>query len=149
MARVNITKQIKTSRGWRNVALTRDGRGRVRWTGGAGRYIIEWRANGERLRQAAGTTPAEALETQKRKRLELEAEKTGLRVFDESEPKFPLAESIAKFLQDIRTFRKPLTYQKYECILELFAEHAAPKSDARHITPEDIKKFRLAEVQGL
>jgi integrase/recombinase XerD len=79
VARVNITKQIKTSRGWRNLALTRDARGRIRWTGGLGRYLIEWRQNGERLRQAAGTTPAEALEAQKRKRLELEAGETGLR----------------------------------------------------------------------
>src|SRR5262249_46093872 len=53
----------------------------------------------------------------------------------------PLTGVINKFLQDIRTFRKPLTYQKYEHVLQFFAEHAAPKGDARDITAEDIKKF--------
>jgi integrase/recombinase XerD len=143
VARVNITKQVKTSRGWRNIALTRDARGRIRWTGGLGRYIIEWRQNGERLRQAAGTTPAEALEAQKRKRLELEAGETGLEIADPNETggTVSLVSAIANFLKDIQTFRKPLTHKKYESILELFAEYAAPKSDVRHITPEDIKKF--------
>jgi len=53
----------------------------------------------------------------------------------------PLAQVIHGFLQDIRTFRKPLTYKKYEHVLELFAEHVAPKSDARDVTSEDIKQF--------
>ena len=37
----------------------------------------EWRENGRRQRQAAGTTAAEALEAQRRKRLELEAKARG------------------------------------------------------------------------
>jgi len=44
-------------------------------------------------------------------------------------------------LKDRETIRKPLARQKCDRILELFAKYAAPKSDARHITPEDIKKF--------
>jgi len=51
------------------------------------------------------------------------------------------SKAVADFLKDIQTFRKPLTHKKYKTILELFTEYAAPKSDARHITPEDIKKF--------
>jgi len=39
--------------------------------------IIEWRENGRRLREAAGDTPVDALEAEKRKRLELEAKETG------------------------------------------------------------------------
>src|SRR5262249_10070036 len=93
----------------------------------------------------AGTTPAEALEAQKRKRLELEASASGLSVLDPKEEAqgdaLPLATAIHKFLEDIRTFRKPMTYGKYEHLLELFAEHVVPKSDARNITGEDIKKF--------
>jgi integrase len=41
----------------------------------------------------------------------------------------------------MKTFRKKLTWQKYDHVLNLFAEYAAPKSDARQISPEDIKGF--------
>ena len=144
MARVNILRQVRTEKGWRNAALPRKQDGGIKWPT-RGRYLIEWRDNGRRLRAAAGVTPAEALEAQKRKRLELEAHSSGLSVLDpEKEAEadaLPLTAVIDKFLEDIRTFRKPLTYQKYTHILELFAEHAAPKSDARHITAEDVKKF--------
>jgi integrase/recombinase XerD len=144
MARVNILRQVRTEKGWRNAALPRKQDGHIKWPT-RGRYLIEWRDNGRRLRKAAGVTPAEALEAQKRQRLELEAHSSGLSVLvSEKEAEadaLPLTAAIDKFLQDIRTFRKPLTYQKYTHILELFAEHAAPKSDARHITAEDVKKF--------
>ncbi|MGZ4833334.1 MAG: tyrosine-type recombinase/integrase, partial [Terriglobales bacterium] len=142
MARVNITKQVKSQRGWRNVALARDARGRIKWSSRSGRYIIEWRENGRRHRAAAGDTPSDALEAQKRKRLELEAAQSGLEVsgIDEEE-KLPLTGAIQIFFKDIKTFRKPLTYQKYDHILGLFSEHVAPKSDARDVTGEDIKKF--------
>jgi Phage integrase family/Phage integrase, N-terminal SAM-like domain len=144
VARVNILRQVRTDKGWRKAALPRKQDGRIKWPS-KGRYLIEWRDNGQRIREVAGVTPAEALEAQRRKRFELEARSTGLTVLDpEIENKadaLPLTGVINKFLQDIRTFRKPLTYQKYEHILELFAEHAAPKSDARDITGDDIKKF--------
>ena len=111
MARVNITKQIKTAHGWRNVALTRDARRRIKWTVGSGRYIIEWRENGRRQRAAAGVTPAEALEAQKRKRLELDAKDSGLELsgLDKDEESLPLQKAVEAFLKDIKTFRKPLT----------------------------------------
>jgi integrase len=137
---VNILQRVKTPRGWRNRSLKRDKRGRVQWPSG-GRFLIEWRESGNRLREAAGDTPADALEAQRKKRLELEAEKSGVKILDESEPQFPLTETIGKFLADIKTFRKKLTWQKYDHILELFAEHVAPKSDAREITADDIKAF--------
>jgi integrase/recombinase XerD len=140
VARVNVLQRVKTEKGWANVGLRRDARGRIKWPSG-GRYLIEWRENGTRLRQAAGDTPAEAIETQKRKRLELGAAETGLKILDESQPEFPLTKAIQAFIAEMKTFRKKLTWQKYAYILELFAEHAAPKSDARHITPEDVKKF--------
>ena len=43
--------------------------------------------------------------------------------------------------KDIKTFRKKFTWQKYDHILNLFAEYATPKSDARDITAEDVKGF--------
>jgi hypothetical protein len=144
VARVNILRQVRTDKGWRNAALPRKQDGRIKWPS-HGRYLIEWLDNGRRIREAAGVTPAQALEAQKRKRFELEARASGLEVLDpdiESEADaLPLTGVMNKFLQDIRTFRKPLTYRKYEHVLQFFAEHAAPKSDARDVTAEDIKKF--------
>ncbi len=143
MARVNITRQVKTLTGWKNVSLDRDGRGRIKWGPGDGRYILEWYEGAQRRRQAGGTTPAEALEAQRRKRLELDARESNveLPVLNEEEDTFPLQTSLANFLKDIRAFRKPLTYQKYEHILELFCEYVAPKTDARQITTDDVKRF--------
>lgn len=143
MSRVNITRQIKNAAGWRNVSLDRDGRGRIKWGTGPGRYLIEWYERGQRRRRAAGTTPAEALEAQRRKRLELDAHEANIRLPDlvEDEDELLLETSIGNFLKDIQTFRKPLTYQKYKYILKLFSECVAPKRDVREITAEDIKKF--------
>ena len=144
MARVNILRQIKTASGWQNTALERDDRNRIKWPSRA-RFLIEWRESGRRRREAAGETPSEALEAQRRKRLELEAKATGLNVSDPEEEEkaasLPLTQTIDGFLKDIKTFRKKLTWQKYEHILELFAEYAAPKSDARDITAQDVKGF--------
>jgi integrase len=144
MARVNIFRQVLTEKGWRNAALDRDEKGRIKWPSRA-RFLIEWRESGHRKREAAGETPSEAQEAQRRKRLELEARATGLTVTDpEDEAKaeaLPLTKTIDDFLKDIKTFRKKLTWQKYDYVLNLFAEHAAPKSDARDITAEDVKGF--------
>jgi hypothetical protein len=105
--------------------------------------LIEWRPDGRRLRQSAGDTPSEALEAQKRKRLELEANESGFILSDPlpTEEGFPLRRAIDRFLRDIKTFRKPLTHRKFETVLELFCEHVAPKSDAKQITADDIKNF--------
>ncbi len=129
--RVNIVRRVKTAKGWANVALKRNVRGRIQWPSRGPYliepYLIEWRANGRRLREAAVDTPADALEAQKRKRLELEAKETGLEVSDpDEEKKLPLSKAVEDFLKEIATFRKPLTHQKYETILELFTEYAAP-----------------------
>ena len=144
MARVNILQKVRTEKGWRHAALPRKKDGRINWPT-RGRYLIEWREDGRRLREAAGSTPSEALEAQKRKRLDLEAKSSGLAVSDPEEEKrgdaLPLTTVIHAFLQDIKTFRKKLTHQKYDHVLELFAEYVAPKSDARDITGEDVKKF--------
>lgn len=113
------------------------------------RYIIEWRDNGLRLRSAAGITHSEALEAQKRKRLELEAASSGLEISGiEEEEKFPLTGAIQSFLKDKKTFRKKLPWQKYEYVLELFAEYT-PKTDARDIDRGHKEVSCLAEVEGL
>jgi hypothetical protein len=89
------------------------------------------------------TPHAEALEAQKRKRLELDAKESGRELggLDKEDESLLLAKAVESFLKKLKTFRKRLKHQKYEYVLELFAEYAAPKTDARDIAPEDIKKF--------
>lgn len=142
MARVNILRRVRTQTGWRNIALKRNSKGRIKWVASAP-YLIEWRESGRRMRQAAGTTPSEANEAQKRKRFELEAQARGLKIEEpvESETTISLRVAIEDFIKDIRTFRKPMTTQKYDYILGLFAEHVASKSDVKAITAGDIKSF--------
>jgi len=50
MARVNILRQVRTEKGWRNAALPRKRDGRIKWPT-RGRYLIEWRDNARRLRR--------------------------------------------------------------------------------------------------
>jgi integrase len=141
VARVNILQRVKTDGVWANVALKRNAKGRIAWPS-AGRYLIEWRESGIRLRQAAGGTPSEALEAQKRKRLELEARETGLALSDVAQKnRLTLVKAVQDFLRDIKTFRKPLTSQKYEQVLELFSEHVVPKTYLDEINSDDIKAF--------
>jgi len=144
MARVNIISQAKTATGWRNFALKRDPKGRIKWGSGHCRYLIEWRQNGRRLREAAGVTPSEALEAQRTKHLELEATRSGLRLLglpEKTDQQLSLSKAVEAFLRDIKTFRKKPTHQKYEHILGLLQEFVAPNDDARQVTPQDIKEF--------
>jgi hypothetical protein len=95
--------------------LQRNARKRIQWPSG-GRFLIEWRENGKRFRASAGDTPSEALEAQKRKRLELDAKDSGLELsgLDKEDESLPLQKAVEAILKDVRTFRKPLTHQKYE-----------------------------------
>jgi hypothetical protein len=98
-------------------------------------------ARGERrVRASAGVTPVEVLEAQKRKRLELEAKKSGLQISGlEKESGLPPATCIANFLTSIKTFRRITTHNRYEYILNLFADQVAPKpelSDRLSVTEE-------------
>src|SRR5437868_6274248 len=87
VARVNILKRVKTLAGWTRIPLLRNPSGRLMWDARPGHYYIEWRENGRRLRAAAGRTPSDALEAQKRKRLELEAKQSGFQLSGPSEVK--------------------------------------------------------------
>jgi hypothetical protein len=125
---VKILQRVKSESGWKNQALVRDRLGRINWPSG-GRFLIEWRESGQWLREAAGDTPTDALEAQKRKGLELQASKTDF--------------TVNKFLANI--FRsKKLAWQKYQHKLQIFARYGAPKSDA-----QEINRYRFIFLCGL
>jgi len=95
-------------------------------------------------RQAGGNYTAEALEapapetppnsTHAKSNVELP-------VLNEEEDTFPLQNFTCQTsLKDIRAFRKPLTYQKYEAHSGAFCEYVAPKADpgrSRRTTSRD------------
>jgi integrase/recombinase XerD len=143
VAHVNIIRQFKTDRGWKMASLDRDAKGRIKWSSGPVTYLIEWREQGRRCREAAGSTPSNALEAQRRKQFQLDAKRNNIELpsVSQEDQAQPLAAAIADFLKDIKAFRKSLTHEKYQYILKLFAEHVAPKSDVRDIDPDDIKRF--------
>jgi hypothetical protein len=143
MSRVNLARQVKTDDGWKRVVLERNSRGRARWGSGKGRYLMEGREGGRRVRAAARANPAEALEAQRRKRLELGAKENNLELLGlpNLEDNILLDRALQNFQRDITAFRKPLTLQKYEYVVGLFFERGTLKKFAREITPEGIKDF--------
>jgi hypothetical protein len=104
VARVNILQRVKIEGGWANVALKRNTTGRIRWPSG-GRFLIEWRENGKRLRQSAGDTPSEAIEAQKRKRFQLEATDSGFELTNlsnDNDSGMPLVKATARQLNRMK-----------------------------------------------
>ena len=69
--RIRIIKKVQDSRGrWKFISLKRSGN-RFVWDSRPGFYFLDWRDGTKRRREVAGSTPAEALEAQRRKRNEL------------------------------------------------------------------------------
>jgi hypothetical protein len=68
---VRIIKKIREASGvWRFISLQRAG-SRYVWDDRPGHYFLDWREGRKRKREYAGGTPAEATESQRRKRNEL------------------------------------------------------------------------------
>ena len=62
----------------------------------------------------------------------------------------PASKSVEEFLKDIKTFRKPLTHQKYEYVLELFSNTLRPSPTPGLSSPRGHQEFSgLEEVEGL
>jgi hypothetical protein len=99
VAHVNIIRQFKTDRGWKMASLDRDAKGRIKWSSGPVTYLIEWREQGRRCREAAGSTPSNALEAQRRKQFQLDAKRNNIELpsVSQEDQAQPLAAAIADF----------------------------------------------------
>ena len=83
MARVNIVKRIKINGRWVMRSIPRKQSGNWDWNSlPDGRYYVEWYEQGSRRREPAGTTVAQALEVQRRRRHLAEGQALGLRPGD-------------------------------------------------------------------
>ena len=126
MGRVNIVKQVKVEGKWTLRSIPKKKSGHYDWAAlPDGDYFVEWREDGQRRRQPAGNTAAQAMEEQRRKRHELEARSLGLA--PQNGTSVPAAEPpslrklIDRYLDQIKTLKKPNTHRKYEAVLTRFA----------------------------
>ena len=129
MGRVNIVKQIKVDGKWTLRSIPKKKSGHYDWAAlPDGDYFVEWREDGRRRRQPAGNTAAQAMEEQRRKRHELEAHALGLAPRNETSEVVPAAEppsvrkQIDRYLDQIKTLKKPNTHRKYDAVLTRFAK---------------------------
>jgi integrase/recombinase XerD len=125
MPRVNIIKQLKMDGRWIMRSIPRKKSGGFDWKAlPDGRYYIEWYEQGNRRREFGGSTVAEVLEAQRRKRHELEGRKLrlpGYELPDDTPKKKLLSTLVEEYLAQIETLKKPNTYRKYESVLERFS----------------------------
>lgn len=79
MARVNIVKRIKTDGRWVMRSVPKKPSGEWDWKAmPEGRYYIEWYDEGVRRREPGGSTVAQALEVQRRKKHQIDGLQLGL-----------------------------------------------------------------------
>lgn len=131
MARVNIVKRIKNDGRWIMRSVPKKSSGEWDWKAlPEGRYYIEWYDEGVRRREPAGTTVAQVLEVQRRKKHQLDGLALGL--VSAPKPAQPpvsidkgrsLRVLIDRYLDQVETLKKPNTFRKYEAVLNRFADH--------------------------
>ncbi len=92
---------------------------------------MEWYERGKRRRECAGTTVAQALETQRRKRHELEGRKLGVPGYElppDAPKNQPLGSGVDQYLEHVETLKKPNTHRKYQAVLRRFSKHFEGRS---------------------
>jgi len=91
-----------------------------------GRYYVEWYEQGSRRREPAGTTVAQALEVQRRRRHLAEGQALGLtpamHVLPAPDSRRLLRPLVDRHLDQVNTLKKPNTYRKYEAVLNRFCD---------------------------
>lgn len=144
MARVNIVKRIKHNGRWVMRSIPRRQSGGWDWNSlPDGRFYVEWYQQGARKREPAGTTVAQALEVQRRRRHLIEAEALGFVSLTKptaAVPERPLRPLIDRHLEQIQCLKKPNTYRKYEAVLDRFYEYFSGRM-FESVSFEDLNDF--------
>jgi integrase/recombinase XerD len=145
MARVNIVKRIKINGRWVMRSIPRKQSGNWDWNSlPDGRYYVEWYEQGSRRREPAGTTVAQALEVQRRRRHLAEGQALGLapamHVLTAPDSRRLLRPLVDRHLDQVNTLKKPNTYRKYEAVLNRFCD-SFHDSSFESISTEDMNDF--------
>src|SRR5713101_7444230 len=145
MARVNIVKRIKINGRWVMRSIPRKQSGNWDWNSlPDGRYYVEWYEQGSRRREPAGTTVAQALEVQRRRRHLAEGQALGLapamHVLPAPDSRRLLRPLVDRHLDQVNTLKKPNTYRKYEAVLNRFCDSFHNRS-FESISTEELNDF--------
>jgi integrase/recombinase XerD len=145
--RIRIIKKIREADGWRFISLKKAGN-RYVWDDRPGSYFVEWWEGRSRRRELAGQTPAEATESQRRKRNELVGESL---LGGKKKPVDPeqgsatlLADAISMFLQHVRVHSpdKPRTVQRYTAVLDHVSRILGARTFIESISRADIDDYK-------
>ncbi len=151
---VRILKKVRLEKGvWQFVSLQRSGE-RYVWDDRPGLYFLEWWEGTKRRREAAGETPSEALEAQRRKRFEL----IGQLVEGKSGPKAEepeassgtrMREATDAFLTHVQVHSpdKPKTVARYRAVMDHFERILGRRLFVESISRGDIDHYKAARSQ--
>jgi integrase/recombinase XerD len=148
LARVNILKSVLKDGRWKLVSIPRNRKGDHDWNAlGEGRYYIEYRENGRRMRASVGATVADAKNAARLKKHELEGRSMGVEL-PEPVTKEPVKQegmraALKRYLGIVEGLKKPNTLRKYRSVLNRFMEFFKTKTAAADITPDDLNEFMV------
>ena len=148
---VRLLKKIRAEKGiWQFVSLKRSV-GRYLWDARPGQYYLEWWEGVKRRREVAGTSPAEALEAQRRKGHELLGQMmAGGNPSRMEESEFcegtPINDAVEAFLTHVSVHSpdKPRTLARYRAVLDHFQRLLGKRLLVEVVSRGDIDKYKAA-----
>jgi integrase len=149
--KVNLTKKVVIGTGKRfcPVMLSDNGRVKPDWVivgneperHPEGTYYIDWTEDGRRHRASVGKSPSNAVARQLRKETELKAVSQGITVVPEDNTSHRgLQATIALYLDEIKTTRKPKTFNAYSNAL-LYFQESCTKAHIEDVDRLDLVKY--------
>lgn len=147
---VRILKKVKSETGsWTFVTMARSGNKYV-WDKRPGQYFLEWWEGPKRRREAAGASPSEALEAQRRKGHELlgqmvSGEKV---VVPEVVEGTRLDSCVESFLVHVRVHSpdKPRTHARYRAVMDHFQRITGKGRFVETIGRREVDAYKVARV---
>jgi integrase len=146
--RVNILLYVKTPSGlWQWEPIPKNRRtGAYLWSKAKGnQFHLSWREGKRRYYKKAGTTPAEALEAQRRKEFELIGRAVlndGRKVPRPEQRGMAIEAAVADYLDFVKKKKRPNTLKRYRAVLTHFQTFFRPYTQLATIIPSDIDAFR-------
>jgi hypothetical protein len=147
---VRIIKKVRLDSGvWKFISLKKAGN-RYIWDDRQGHYFVEWWEGLKRKREVAGSTPTEAIESQRRKRNELIGDllsngKNLLASGPEKERLKTIADARELFINSVKAHSsdKPETVRRYEQVLSHFDRILGHKRYVEAIDRADIDTYKV------
>ena len=147
---VRLLKKVKTETGaWKFVTVARSGN-RYVWDKRPGQYFLEWWEGRQRRREAAGSSPSEALEAQRRKGHELVGQMVaGKKVETPAVIEgTPLGSCVESFLVHVRVHSpdKPRTHARYRAVMDHFQRIVGKSRFVETIGRREVDTYKAARV---